>query len=378
MRMSRYTLSLLALLLASGISTATAQVTTEQLRLKDSAVTPHVVTVRTPGTISSSYSFLLPATPMPGNGSLLYGANAVTGQLGWLASPSGDGTNVLTVTNNTFSYASPSTLFGGVGWLIMGNTGLTDTTNYLGTLDNQSIRFISGSGGPHVRMIIDTTGRIGVNADTARHQLDARNTGTTDEFAAVRGVATAATTNQAIGVWGDASNNGAGSSGGIAVLATGNASPDTARVNTALQIADGSLRIGRTREVGPEYVTDSAGVSGVEYSAEGPSGVIRIDYGAGLLGGLLGIGQTLIAEGITINNRYVTPQSIVLLEIIDYTPGIANRLLGVNILWSKAVRNRRNGAFDLWVTLQNLGLLGLTVGTNNSVTIGYVVINPTK
>src|SRR5690606_28783735 len=115
-------------------------------------------------------------------------------------------------------------LLGGAGWLTTGNTGLTDSTNYLGTLDSRPIRFISGSGGPHVRMTIDTTGRIGVNVDTARHQLDSRNTSTTDEFAAVRGEATAATTNQAIGVWGDASNNGAGSSGAIGVLATGNGS----------------------------------------------------------------------------------------------------------------------------------------------------------
>lgn len=377
MRMSRYTLLALAALLA-GSPLLTAQVTTERVRLTDSSVSPRIITLRSPGTISGNYSFVLPATPMPSSGSLLFGANATTGQLGWIAPPGGGTTNVLTVTNNTFNYLDVTTLIGGTGWLVRGNSGLTDSTNYLGTLNNRAVRFITGTGGPNVRMKIDTNGRVGVNLDTIRHQFEARNSASTDEFAAVRGQATAATTNQAIGVWGDASNSGSGSSGAIGVLATGNGSTDTARVSTALQIADGSFRIGRTRESGSGYTPDSTGVAGVEYSAEGPSGVIVLNYGAGLLGGLLGVGQTLIANGITINNRYVTPESIILLEIIDFTPGTLNRLLGANIIWSKSVRNRTNGAFDLWISLQNLGLLGLNIGTSNSVTVGYVVINPTK
>lgn len=376
MSMSRYTLPVLGLLLMCSAS-ATAQVTTQPLRLLDSSSTPRKITLRAPGTVTSNYSFVLPNAAMSSAGSLLYGSNATSGQLAWLAPPGGTSTNVLTITNNTFSYSTISSLLGGSGWLLTGNTGLTDTNNYLGTLSNKAVRFVTGSSGPNVRMKIDTNGRIGVNQDTIRHQFEVRNSATSDEFAAVRGVASASTTSQAIGVWGDASNTGSTNTGTIGVLATGNAnSPDTA-VNTALQVADGSLNIGRTRQTGTGYVTDSAGTAGVDYTAEGPSGVIVINYGT-ILGGTLPLGQTLIANGLTINNRYVTPNSIILVEIIDFTPGTLNRLLGANVLWSKSVRNRTNGAFDLWVTLQNLGLLALNIGTSNSVTIGYVVINPTK
>lgn len=375
MSMSRY--SLLIALLVCG--SASAQVTTERVRLTDSSSSPRIITLRAPGSVSSNYSFVLPGTPMPSAGSLLYGANATTGQLGWIAPPGpGNTTNVLTITNNAFSYTTINNLLGGSAWLLTGNTGITDTTNYLGTLNNRALRLITGSGGPNVRMTIDSNGRVGINQTSPAHQLEVTNSSSTDEFAAVRGVASANTSNQAIGVWGDATNSGNNASGGIGVLATGNGSSDTSRVNTALQIADGSLRIGRTREVGTGYTTDSAGATGVQYSTDGPSGVITLNYGAGLLGGLLGVGQTLIANGITVNNKYVTPNSIIMLEIIDFTPGLLNRLLGANIIWSKAVRNRTNGAFDLWMSLQNLGLLGLNIGTNNSVTVGYVVINPTK
>ncbi len=56
---------------------------------------------------------------------------------------------------------------GAAGWLYTGNSGLVDNvSNYLGTLDNVPIRFVSGTGGPNTRMLMDINGNLlfGVNS----------------------------------------------------------------------------------------------------------------------------------------------------------------------------------------------------------------------
>jgi hypothetical protein len=70
--------------------------------------------------------------------------------------------NGLVLTANTsgvLSWASAGSSSG--GWLTGGNSSLVDNTNnYLGTLDNIPVRFVSGSGGPNTRMVLDINGNL--------------------------------------------------------------------------------------------------------------------------------------------------------------------------------------------------------------------------
>src|ERR1035437_8677025 len=87
-------------------------------------------------------------------------------------------------------------------WRTWGNTGTSAAYNYLGTKDAQPLVFKTNNA---ERMRILATGQIAINTTTTTHQLRSLYTGTTDEVAAIVGEATAATTNQASGVWGVAS-----------------------------------------------------------------------------------------------------------------------------------------------------------------------------
>ncbi|HET9137671.1 MAG TPA: hypothetical protein VFO76_13650 [Candidatus Kapabacteria bacterium] len=72
--------------------------------------------------------------------------------------------NGYALTANTSGVLSWSAVSGGSGsgWLTTGNSGLTDnTSNFLGTLDNTPIRFVTGSSGaPNTKMVLDQTGDI--------------------------------------------------------------------------------------------------------------------------------------------------------------------------------------------------------------------------
>lgn len=49
----------------------------------------------------------------------------------------------------------------GLAWMLGGNTG-SAPNNYLGTLDNAPLNFVTGTGGPNTRMIIDADGEVGI------------------------------------------------------------------------------------------------------------------------------------------------------------------------------------------------------------------------
>jgi|GEM_PF-3046829 len=205
--------------------------------------------------------------------------------------------------------------------------------------------------------------------------LSVTNNLTTDEVAAVRGVAIRTTTNQAIGIWGDADSTGAGNTGTIGVLATGNGNTAAASTNVALQINDGALTMGRTTETGSGYTVVEGAAGGVAYSAQGPSGVIEVPNLANILG-ILGVGQNVVLNRLRINNRYVNANSIILVQVVDVSGATIGGL--VNLTYSSAVDDRTDGSFRLSVSAHYAGLLPLTLGSTDGVRVAYVIINPSK
>jgi len=80
-------------------------------------------------------------------------------------------------TSGTPQWESVVTTAGNNGWLTTGNTNLVDgTNNFIGTLDDTPIRFVSGSGGPNERMRIDASGNIGIGTSNPQERLDVLGT----------------------------------------------------------------------------------------------------------------------------------------------------------------------------------------------------------
>ncbi|MBS1910450.1 MAG: hypothetical protein JST22_00565 [Bacteroidetes bacterium] len=290
--------------------------------------------------------------------------------------PAQQGAANTVLTNNgsgVLSWSDAGTLAGANLWSTNGNAGLVNPI--LGTLDDQPIRFTTGSGGPHERMRIDPAGNVGIGTTTPQHPLHVVNGSSTDETAAVYGVAARTTTNQAIGVWGDADSTGAGNTGSIGVLATGNGNTAAGTTNAALQVSDGSFNVGRTTETGTAYTLADGATSGTAYSAEGPSGVIAVNN-LGNLVGTLAVGQSLILNQAIINNRYVTPKSIILVQVLQASGNNLNGL--TNLTFSTLVNARANGSFTLSVSAQFAGLLPVTLGATDGIRVGYLVVNPAQ
>ncbi len=158
-----------------------------------------------------------------------------------------------------------------------GNNGVVFITT--GTAVQHGRMQFSLNGGNRPMLMLDTAGIL-VNAagvtGAARHAVHAVNSHTIDERAAVFGNVTANTTNQAIGVWGDASQSSGSNTGTIGVLATGNGTPNAGQSNVALQVNDGEFAIGRTTQTGTGYTVVEGSTAGTTYRAEGPSGVIEV------------------------------------------------------------------------------------------------------
>ncbi|MBS1904501.1 MAG: hypothetical protein JSS75_12405 [Bacteroidetes bacterium] len=92
----------------------------------------------------------------------------ITGTGVSLVIPAGGTANFIYSGTDTrwISYAAS---VGSSAWLTTGNSGLVDNvTNFLGTIDNTNVRFVTGSGGPNTRMMIDFSGNelLGPGATT--------------------------------------------------------------------------------------------------------------------------------------------------------------------------------------------------------------------
>ena len=93
-------------------------------------------------------------------------------------------------------------------------------------------------------------------------------------------------------------------------------------------------------------------------------------------------------SGITINNRYVTANSIILVEVLAQSEGTTTQsgttFAGKNVTFSSSVRNRTAGSFTLTIDILNAtgGNIVVDGGANatdrDKIRVGYVVINPGK
>lgn len=285
---------------------------------------------------------------------------------------------------------------------IVAATTLNESSLWVGNVANNPIELPVGSEG----QVLTIVGGTPTWASGASGATDVNTASTSDESFAIRGTASGNTANQVAGVWGRATDPSNTNTGTIGVLATGNGNTTAGETNVALQINDGEFTVGRTTETGSGYSVVEAATAGTLYSAEGPSGVIEFNLSianssplaAGLVGtlntlgtplgsptlgnsinGLLGL--SVFNTTLTVNNRFVTPESIVLVHVVDIadTDPIAD-LLGLfqngTLTASTVVTNRQNGSFDFTIDLR---LLGATTGVNNgAIRVGYLIVNPSR
>ncbi|SRR5579883_885626 len=277
---------------------------------------------------------------------------------------------VSTGSNSAPVWSSTSNLF----WSQSGNTGTSASSNYLGTSDAKDLVFKTNN---TERMRVLSTGQVGINTSTPSHQLHIVSSSTTDEVAALCAQTTAATTTtQAIGAWGMASGSGAGNTGTIGVLATGNGNLTAGQTNVALQINDGEFAMGRTTEAPGIGTSVEGAASGTAYSAQGPSGVIELTLGGGNLSTTAptaGVYQDL--GTLTINNRYTSSSSIVLVSVLQKTDdGVAPDCRLAQYFCD--VNNRTSGAFAIRIGMIPTTTNALNYSTSDKIRIGYTIINP--
>ncbi len=225
----------------------------------------------------------------------------------------------------------------------------------------------------------NTNSRLGVNTTTPSHPIHSINAATTDEMAAVFGVATSATTNQAIGLWGDASNTSASNTGTIGVLATGNGNTTASQTNVAMQINDGEFAMGRTTEAPGSGTDVEAATGGTAYSAQGPSGIVEFTLGA--TGNLTTTAPTAGAVqnlgSVTINNRYCQVGSIVLVNVVAFTDdGVAPDPRDAGFIVN--ADNTANGSFSVRIKMLPTVTSASNYSTSDKIRIGYMIVNKSR
>jgi hypothetical protein len=250
-----------------------------------------------------------------------------------------------------------------------------------------------GSGSPagsNTEVQYNNSGAFGSSGNFiyANGGVSVTNSSTTDEQFSIFGKVTGSSTNQIAGLWGNASNTATTNTGTIGVLATGNSNTTAGQTNVALQINDGEFAMGRTSQAPGTGTAVEAATAGTAYTQEGPSGVIEVDFkGAADQSIATNIFDNFVS-GITINNRYVTANSIILVEVLAQSDGTTNQAASAfatkNVTFTTSVRARAAGSFVLTVDIHNatggnITLDGGAASTDkDKIRIGYTVINPGK
>ncbi len=286
---------------------------------------------------------------------------------------------------------------------LIGAATLTEGSLWVGDAGNNPAELPVGANGEVLTIV------GGVPAWTVpggAPSMDITTASTTDEDFAIRGTASGATTDQVIGIWGRATDGSATNTGTIGILATGNGNTTAGETNVALQLNDGEFTMGRTTETGTGYTVVEGGAAGTAYSAEGPSGVIEFNLSlanssplAGALVGVLNtlgtplgaptlgtsvnslLGASVFNTTLTVNNRYVTPESIVLTQVLsiadtDVLEDLLTLFQNGTLTSTTVVTNRQDGSFDLTIDLRALGPVPAV--NNGEIRVGYVVVNPSR
>ncbi len=256
-------------------------------------------------------------------------------------------------------------------WGLTGSFGTTPPTNFIGTID--SVAFVIRTNATE-RMRVRANGVVGINTSTSLHQLTSVSSSTSDEVAGIFANSTGSSTSEAIGVWGRASASSS-NTGSIALLATGNGNAASGTTNVALQISQGEFAMGRTSQ-GPSAGTAvEPAVSGTAYSQEGPSGVIQLALLTDLTSSSPTAGVYQDLGTVTINNRYITSNSIILTAVVSKIDGGGNPS-PKNSIYKVNVESRTAGSCVL-----RIGMMPFVTDPSNYqgsdyIRVGYLVINP--
>ncbi|MGE3800518.1 MAG: hypothetical protein AB7H80_05815, partial [Candidatus Kapaibacterium sp.] len=272
-------------------------------------------------------------------------------------------------------WVDAATIVGQSGWLLTGNGGTNPATNFLGTTDAQALVVRTNN---VERFRVDPVGRVGIAEINPLHRLHVVNTDISDEVSAIYGLANQVSNNQSVGVWGDASNTGGANTGTIALLATGNGNTTAGQTNVALQVNDGEVTMGRTTQAPGVGTVVEGATAGTAYSAQGPSGVVELTLGGGNLTTVAPVSGTFQNLGtVTVNNRYVTSQSIVLVNVLSKVDeGTAPN--PENSLYFVDVDNRASGSFVIRIGMIPTVTNGSNFQNTDAIRIGYTVINPSR
>jgi hypothetical protein len=259
-------------------------------------------------------------------------------------------------------------------WGLTGNFGSNPATNFIGTTDAQDFAIRTSA---TERARITSAGLVGINTSSPAHQLASVVSGTTDETAGVYGNASGSTASQALAVWGRADNTSSANTGSIAVLAKGSGNTTAGATNVALQISQGELTMGRTTESPSVGSTTSPAAVGTLYTQQGPSGIIQVSLQTDLSAGSPTAGVLQSLGTVTINNRYITSNSIILAGVVAKlngggAPDPTNSIYKVNI------DSRTAGSCVARVSMIPFITDAGTYQGSDYIQIAYTVINPGK
>jgi hypothetical protein len=259
-------------------------------------------------------------------------------------------------------------------WRLLGSSGTSPATNFIGTTDANDFVIKTNS---TERARVTSAGLVGINTSSPAHPLHSVYAGTTDEIAAVSGRATGTSANQMVGVWGRTNGSGSSNTGTIAVLAKGSGNTTAGQTNVALQINGGEFTMGRTTE-NPSKGTNGVGAAaGTAYTAQGPSGSIVLTMGSDLnpLAPVAGVFQDL--GTMTINNRYITTSSIILVNVVDKVDG-GGAPSPKNCMYKVDVESRAAGSCVIRLGMMPFVTDASSFQGSDGIRIAYAVVNPGK
>ena len=259
-------------------------------------------------------------------------------------------------------------------WSLTGTTGSNPATNYIGTTDAQDLAIRTSNS---ERMRVLSTGEVGIGTSSPTNRLHIVSSSAADEVAALFANATGNSLSQSIGLWGRADNAGSSNTGTIAVLANGNGNGTAGTTNVASQISDGEFAMGRTTQAPSAGSVVEGAASGTLYTAQGPSGVIQLGMITDLAAAAPTSGVYQDLGTVTINNRYINANSIVLASIVAKTNG-GGTPDPKNSVFKVDIESRAAGSCVI-----RIGMIpfvtdpGSYQGSDN-IRLAYVVINPGK
>ena len=159
------------------------------------------------------------------------------------------------------------------------------------------------------------------------------------------------------------------------MLATGNGATSAGSTNVAFQISQAEFAMGRTSQNPSPGATTDAAAAGTAYSQEGPSGVIQLSMGNDLTTAPPTAGVFQDLGNVTVNNRYITASSIILVGVVEKING-GGSPDPRNCIYRVDVESRTTGSCVLRISMIPFVSDVHTYPASNYIRVGYVIINP--